>query len=425
MTNATRGLPARQWLAVASALLCVWLGVGCGEAQVRLVSSRQPAVTAGSGGAPSGGAPSGGAPSGGAPSGGAPATTESALHSSPPAPTSDFALGANRAIGQLLMSHVTGLTASSALIGRVRAGKVGSVILYRENIQTDRQLSTLTSSLQKAAREGGNPPLFIGTDQEGGPVKRLYHAPPTMSAQQMGASAAPRTVAESQGLGTARHLRALGINLDFAPVADIPTTSDNFLGERAFGRSSRQVAEGATGFAVGLARGGVAGSAKHFPGLGAAGPLDSDFSIVSIAASKAQLRAAYAPYRAMSQAGPTVAPMVMISDASYRALDATGVPAVLSKQIVHDELSAAGMGTRVTITDDLEVPLVQRYPAVAVKAVLAGEDILMFAQHEAGSELAYRQIAAAVAAGTIPQSLVLSAAAKVDRLKQAMGLTTP
>jgi beta-N-acetylhexosaminidase len=296
------------------------------------------------------------------------------------------------------------------------------VILYSENIASESQLERLTSSLQAAARAGGNPPLFIGTDQEGGSVKRLPDAPPTLSASQMGASADPFMLAERQGLATGIHLRRVGINLDFAPVSDIPTTADNFLHDRAFGHSQRAVLEGASGFAQGLAEARVAGSAKHFPGLGAAGPQDSDFTLVSIDASKTRLQEAYAPYLAMAQLGSLVAPMVMISDASYPSLDSSGMPAALSRKIIHTQLAVAGMSERVTITDDLEVPSTEQYSDAAVKGVLAGEDILMFAQHESGSERAYLAIKSAIARGTIPEGVVLAGATRVIGLKQSLGL---
>jgi beta-N-acetylhexosaminidase len=331
-------------------------------------------------------------------------------------------LSISRAIGQMLMSHVTGLTAPPQLLARVRDGRVGSVILYSENIAGDEQLSRLTSSLQAAARAGGNPPLLIGTDQEGGSVKRLRNSPPTLSARQMGSSADPFSVAESQGRATGLHLRRLGINLDFAPVSDIPTSSDNFLQDRAFGRSQQAVVEGAGGFAQGLAAAHVAASAKHFPGLGDAGTRDSDFTLVSISASKAVLQEAYAPYLAMAQLGADVAPMVMISDASYPALDPSGLPAVLSKKIIQSQLAVAGISDRVTITDDLEVPSTEQFSDTPVKAVLAGDDVLMFAQRESGSERAFQAIASAVANHAIPRSTVIASATKVIALKHALGL---
>jgi beta-N-acetylhexosaminidase len=333
---------------------------------------------------------------------------------------SGFTLGIDRDIGQMLMSHVTGLTASPQLLSRVKSGHVGAVILYGENIANNNQLRRLTSSLQDAARAGGNPPLLIGTDQEGGSVRRLLDAPPTMSAQEMGESRNPLIVAEEQGRSTGSYLRDVGINADFAPVSDIPTTTDNFLGSRAFGYTQRTVVEGASGFAQGLSETAVAGTAKHFPGLGDAGPRNTDLEAVSIGASKAELRASYAPYKAMARLGPMVAPLVMISNAIYPNLDPSGLPADLSRTIVRGELADADMADRVTITDDLEVPVIRLFADAPVKAVLAGDDILMFAEHESGSEQAYDEIRAAVDDHTIAQSVVETAAERVVRLKESL-----
>ncbi len=328
----------------------------------------------------------------------------------------------DRAIGQMLMTRVDGLEASPRLLTRIRSGQVGSVILYSENISSNAQVRRLTASLQAAARAGGNPPLLIGTDQEGGPVKRVSDAPPTMSAEAMGRTADPRATAEAQGRATAGALLALGINLDFAPVSDIPTTSENFLGERAFGHRTRQVVEGATGFAIGLARGRVAATAKHFPGLGGAGAHDTDLEPVSIDLPAPQLRAAYAPYRSMAEAGSNVAPMVMISNAAYPTLASSNLPADLSPVILHRELALADMSGRVTITDDLEVPGVARYPDAPIKAALAGDDILMFASEERGSERAYRMLLGASRRGQLPTALVVSAAERVEALKHSLGI---
>lgn len=325
-----------------------------------------------------------------------------------------------QAVGQMLITHVDGLTASPALLKRVRTGQVGSVILYSENISTTSQLQALTASLQRAAREGHNPPLFIGTDQEGGPVKRLADAAPWLSAAEMGATSRVRSVAEAEGRAAGRALLEDGVNLDFAPVADVPTTSNNFLGERAFGDSTSVVEDGVTGFATGLAEAHVAGSVKHFPGLGGAGPRDTDTEVVTITLSKAQLRAGWAPYRAVARLHASVGPFVMISNAIYPALSRSGLPADLTPSIVRNELASTGLGNRVTVTDDLQVPAVERYPNAAVKAVRAGIDLLMYAQEEAASERAYRELVSAVHAGSLKTAEIMVAADRVVELKDQL-----
>jgi beta-N-acetylhexosaminidase len=329
-------------------------------------------------------------------------------------------LTVGQAVGQMLISHVTGLTASAALLKRIRAGQVGSVILYSENISTAGQLEALTESLQRAAHEGHNPRLFIGTDQEGGPVKRLTNAAPWLSAAQMGATQHVKSVAQAEGRAAGLALLKLGVNLDFAPVADVPTSTNNFLGERAFGHTIRTVEEGVVGFATGLSEAHVAGSVKHFPGLGGAGPHDTDTEIVTIDLSKTQLRAAWAPYRAVARVSSGVGPFVMISNAIYPGLSDSGLPADLTPSIVRNELASTGLGNKVTVTDDLQVPAVERYPNAAVKAVRAGIDLLMFAQEEAASERAFRELGAAVRAGTLSTSEVMNAADRIVALKTSL-----
>ncbi len=347
-------------------------------------------------------------------------TTATPTTSTPTRAPAAATLTLGQAVGQMLISHITGLTASPTLLARIRAGQVGSVILYSENISSTSQLWALTNSLQHAAREGHNPPLFIGTDQEGGPVKRLEDAPPWLSAAQMGDTRHVRSVAQAEGRAAGRALLKAGINLDFAPVADIPTSSNNFLGERAFGDRPRTVEEGVTGFSSGLAEAHVANSVKHFPGLGGAGPSDTDTEIVTIDLSKSQLRSAWAPYRAVAKLNGSVAPFVMISNAIYPALSGSGLPADLTPNIVRNELASTGLGNRVTVTDDLQVPAVERYPDVAVKAVRAGIDLLMFAQDEAASEHAFRELETAVRSGSLTTADITTAADRVVALKSTL-----
>src|SRR5262249_30218763 len=86
------------------------------------------------------------------------------------------------------MVGMAGKSAPPSLLRAVRAGRVGSVILFRANLASRRQTLALTGSLQRAAREGGNPKLLIAVDQEGGEVKRIPSGPPTRSPPQMAAT---------------------------------------------------------------------------------------------------------------------------------------------------------------------------------------------------------------------------------------------
>ena len=103
-------------------------------------------------------------------------------------------------VGQKLMVAMSGTTPSADLLGRIERGEIGGVILFSFNISTAGQLRALTKQLAQAAAAGGQPPLLIATDQEGGLVKRVAWAPPTLSPPEIGDLGDPST-AESRGPG--------------------------------------------------------------------------------------------------------------------------------------------------------------------------------------------------------------------------------
>jgi beta-N-acetylhexosaminidase len=106
-----------------------------------------------------------------------------------PTPTPTPGPSLAQLIGQKLMVAMDGTTAPSAdLLARIKAGQVGGVILFGRNITTETALKALTKKLQGAATAGHQPPLLISTDQEGGSVKRIPWAPPTLSPPQMGST---------------------------------------------------------------------------------------------------------------------------------------------------------------------------------------------------------------------------------------------
>jgi beta-N-acetylhexosaminidase len=263
------------------------------------------------------------------------------------------------------MVGMSGTYPDAWLLGRVRDGEIGGIILFAANISPN--LGKALTALQEAARAGRNPPLLIATDQEGGTVKRLPSDPPTEAAAAMSPS---DTL--SQGVATGLALARLGINTDLAPVADV-AHKGNFLGTRIFGSNPTRVALDACNFAEGLAKGGVDATFKHFPGLGAA-DTNTDTSPTTVTLSAADLSTDLGAYRLCKPA------IVMISNATYPALD-PGEPAVFSSTIIQSLLRGKlGFGG-VTISDTLTAPGVASITA-AVRASNAGIDILLYPDSE-------------------------------------------
>jgi beta-N-acetylhexosaminidase len=316
-----------------------------------------------------------------------------------------------REIGQLVITPLTGQRADASLLARVRSGQVGGVILFGDNIATTSQVKALADGLQAAARAGGQPGLLIMTDQEGGTVRRLPSQPPTTSAAQMGVAG----TAATQGAATGAAMASLGLNVDLAPVADVPTTATNFLGTRAFGRSSPAVSRSACAFSAGLHQGGVASSLKHFPGLGRASG-NTDGSAIAIQVTQSQLAADLAPYRRCANEPQT---MVMVSNASYSGLTGS-VPAVVSPNTYALLRSTLGFGGA-TISDSLNAAAVNGVADLAVKAVAAGLDLQLWTS-VAAAQQAYRQMLSATKSGSLSRTQVRQAAARVLQLKQSLGL---
>ncbi|MFZ0041692.1 MAG: glycoside hydrolase family 3 N-terminal domain-containing protein [Solirubrobacteraceae bacterium] len=323
---------------------------------------------------------------------------------------------ADKLLGQRVMVGFSGTTASPALLSAIRAGDVGSVILFAGNIHSKTQTLALTSALQRAARAGGNPKLLVATDQEGGEVKRLPTLPPTLSPPQMAASGSTAT-ATSQGRATGSGLRNWGINMDLAPVVDVPTFKGAFVWQqgRAFSFNATTVARYAQAFALGLQSRKVAATAKHFPGLGTAGT-DTDFAREELHPSSAQLHAALTPYTTMIPKGLDT---VMISVAGFPAYDHTGTVAALSRPIATGLLRGRLKFRGVSITDSLGSSTGHDERTAGVLAAEAGSDILLFTDSAPGELAALR---GALHGGHIRQSDADASYERILALKHKLGL---
>ncbi len=308
--------------------------------------------------------------------------------------------------GQMVISSVDGTSAGRRLLTRVRDGRVGGVILFGRNIRTVGQVRAMVDRLQRAARAGGRPRLLVMVDQEGGQVRRFASLPPTTSPLLMGSAA------RAQGRATAAGLRRAGVNVDLAPVADVPSVPGNFLGDRAFGSTVAGVRARACAFAEGLAAGGVAPTLKHFPGLGAA-PANTDFASATVRLRRSALRRAYAPYRACGNRG-----LVMISSAAYTALPSRR-PAVLEPATYTRELRQVAGFRGATISDDLVAAALRPYPQAGIRAARAGLDLLLYGGTERTAAHASAQLARAVRSGRVPASRVTEALRRISALRRA------
>jgi beta-N-acetylhexosaminidase len=285
--------------------------------------------------------------------------------------------------GQRVIYSYNGLSAPPSLLSDIRHGLVGGVIFFSFNISSESQISSVIAQMIAANDSPANPargyPLLLMTDQEGGLVRRLPGAP-LESEAQIGASAHPSAAAAAAGTSAAANLRSVGMNVNLAPVLDVYRQAGDFDDQyqRSYSMNPRIVAAAGASFVTAQQAGGVAATAKHFPGLGEAGATqDTDNEPVTIGLPAQTLHAIdELPYQSAIQAGVK---LVMVNWANYPALG-TSLPAALSPAIVQGQLEQA-LGFRgVTITDALGAGALDAYGDLQNRTELAaraGMDALL------------------------------------------------
>lgn len=336
-----------------------------------------------------------------------------------PAGSSNLARGLTdrQLAGQRIIAGFPGKTVPAEVKRRIRAGLIGGVILFADNLGSRSEVRKLTGALRRIKRPDGlrRYPLLITVDQEGGLVKRLPGAPAT-SARAMGERGA--AFSRRQGALTARNLKNAGFNVDLAPVLDVARPGGVIAEtDRGFGSTVRKVNNTAIPFARAMQRGGVAATAKHFPGLGAAGE-NTDFAVQRIRLSKATLRKVdIAPYR------PFIASrgkLVMVGTAIYPAFGPR--PAAFEPSIVRGELRQRLGFKGVTITDAMGTVAVNDFGGTrrsAITAAHAGMDILLYSDWQSAGE-GEQAISSRLRSGKLPRSQFTRAVNRILQLRASL-----
>jgi beta-N-acetylhexosaminidase len=266
----------------------------------------------------------------------------------------------------------------STLHSLMRMG-VGGIILFKENYESPDQLVELTNALQKNIQTSTylNMPLWIAVDQEGGRVQR-FKAPFTIlpPLEEIGKINSPKTCFEA-GFIVAQELRAVGVNLNFAPVIDVRQTDAPVIGDRSFSRDPQVVANLGSALIRGLQKGGVLAVAKHFPGHGGT-LVDSHEDLPRITKTAAQFdEVDWQPFR---RAVRSRVEGIMTAHIQCPELDPSR-PATLSRKILQDVLRKDIRFTKLIFSDDLEMGAIAKQYSpkdAAFLAVEAGCDHLIF-----------------------------------------------
>jgi beta-N-acetylhexosaminidase len=330
--------------------------------------------------------------------------------------------------GQRVIYSYPGYTPPASLLRWIRAGEVGGVIFFSQNIANQAQISSVIAELDRANASPRNPlrkyPLLLMTDQEGGEVRRLP-GQPALSEKQIGQSARPAAAARAAGRGAGKNLHGVGMNVNLAPVLDVyrsPGDFDDQFG-RSYSTNPRVVSRLGASFIKAQQAAGVAATAKHFPGLGTASVTqNTDEGPVTLNVPLNDLRSTDEyPYRAAIAAGVK---LVMVSWAVYPALDPK-LPAGLSPAIVGGELRQRLGFTGVTITDALEAGALQPFGTIRDRAGLAaraGMDLILCSGQSATEGKQGRAaLAKAYQSGTLSHAAFQAAVQRILALKAGLG----
>ncbi len=323
-------------------------------------------------------------------------------------------------IGQLLVAGFWGTAPTPEIIDLIQNYRTGGIILFSRNVQDAQQVLELTHSLQMIAKTAGHPaPLLIAIDQENGMVQRLGRGttlfPGNMALGATGSEQVVYGVAQATG----RELKALGINMNLAPVLDVNNNPANpVIGVRSFGEDPHQVARLAAASVRGYRAAGVISDLKHFPGHGDTA-VDSHLALPTIASTLEQLEAIeLVPFRSGIEAG---ADSVMIAHISFPAVThQEALPATVSPAIVQGILRERLRFEGVIISDCMEMNAVAETigtePA-AVMALRAGIDLVLVSHTYVRQRGSIKAIQSALQMDELSPEIVRQAAERVLRLK--------
>lgn len=322
------------------------------------------------------------------------------------------AMSTTEKVGQLVMIGIHGTDVTEDSLYMLHQFHVGGVVLFDRNLESADQVRALTQHLQEQADE--KVPLFIGIDEEGGDVVRgrgIIEPPP---AQLDLGRAGNAMAATNWAAKTGKRLKDLGINVNFAPVADVGSPD-----RRSFSEDPKTVRSFVEAAAQGYESQGELYALKHFPGIGK-GRVDSHQELSEIQASRDTLaREDLVPFQAVIDNRQPTDYFILVSHLKYPALDAQH-PASLSRAVMdgllRSELGYAG----VILTDDMEMGAVAKhdsYRSLGAKAIEAGADIVMICHEYEHEQDIYLGILDAVKSGAISEERLNASVRRIVAMK--------
>ena len=317
-------------------------------------------------------------------------------------------------LGQLFITGVSGTTLSEDEKDIIQDMDLGGVILFSRNYENPVQLARLVNSIQELRNEV---PMFIGVDQEGGRVIRFKEPFLQLpSPAEMASHDSPKLVYSAYRT-QAHELKACGVNLNFAPTADLLKEEKNeVIGDRAFGSEAEKVEKFVSAALRGIQTERLIPCVKHFPGHGRTVE-DSHEELPKLSGALEEMK--NEEFTVFKKAVRSKLDFLMMAHLLVDEIDPE-LPTSLSEKaykMIRDELKFS----RVIVTDDMQMGAITKNYGIgdaAEKALVAGADIVLYRDLETGYQ-AFRDIEKKIAARTIMPNLIRSKVQRVMKCKEA------
>lgn len=315
-------------------------------------------------------------------------------------------------LGQMVMIGIQGTKVDDDSLYMLNQYHMGGVILFDRNMESPEQVKQLTSDLQAQSNE--KVPLFIGIDEEGGDVVRMAEKlTPPPSQKEIGATGDIEQ-AKTWAIKTAKSLKDMGINVNFAPVADVGSND-----KRSYSIDTNTVIDFVRAATEGYQQENIIYSLKHFPGIGK-GRVDSHVDSSSIDVAKEVLMTEdILPFKTIIDGNEPNDYFILVSHLKYPALDEE-YPASLSSKIMTDLLRNELGYKGIIITDDMEMGAVANhndFRSIGVKAVKAGVDIVLVCHEYQHQQEVYLGLLDAVNSGEISQERIDESVKRIIKVK--------
>lgn len=315
-------------------------------------------------------------------------------------------------LGQMVMIGIQGTKVDDDSLYMLNQYHMGGVILFDRNMENPEQVKQLTSDLQAQSNE--KVPLFIGIDEEGGDVVRMAEKlTPPPSQKEIGATGDIEQ-AKIWAIKTTKSLKDMGINVNFAPVADVGSND-----KRSYSTDTNTVIDFVRAATKGYQQENIIYSLKHFPGIGK-GRVDSHVDSSSIDVAKEVLMTEdIIPFKTIIDESDPNDYFILVSHLKYPALDEE-YPASLSSKIMTDLLRNKLGYKGIIITDDMEMGAVANhndFRSIGVNAVKAGADIVLVCHEYEHQQEVYLGLLDAVNSGEISQERIDESVKRIIKVK--------